>query len=163
MRGGEKGGLEGGSPLPGLTEEQTVAVTRQANIYWTLAFIARLFKLYNSLSCHHLNDWPVSGWPLRSQPSRTLPRLAPTLPLHPGLPFHSPRLRWVTFHSFSLCSHFLFCSQGLDDEVPEFSFVNLFCFVDLSFDTSRGTFPFPFVHICHHIHFCVSRLSFVHI
>ena len=28
MRGGEKGGLEGGSPLPGLTEEQTVAVTR---------------------------------------------------------------------------------------------------------------------------------------
>ena len=33
MRGGEKGGLEGGSPLPGLTEEQTVAVTRQANIF----------------------------------------------------------------------------------------------------------------------------------
>merc|ERR1719495_984851 len=30
MRGGEKGGLEGGSPLPGLTEEQTVAVTRLA-------------------------------------------------------------------------------------------------------------------------------------
>merc|ERR1712038_1275238 len=29
-RGGEKGGLEGGSPLPGLTEEQTVAVTRLA-------------------------------------------------------------------------------------------------------------------------------------
>ena len=35
-----------------------------------------------------------------------------------------------------------YCSQGLDDEVPEFSFVNLFCFVDLSFGTSRGTFPF---------------------
>ena len=47
MRGGEKGGLEGGSPLPGLTEEQTVAVTRQANIDVIPAIINRHnFYLY---------------------------------------------------------------------------------------------------------------------
>ena len=43
MRGGEKGGLEGGSPLPGLTEEQTVAVTRQAN---TLNNILLIFLIH---------------------------------------------------------------------------------------------------------------------
>lgn len=86
MRGGEKGGLEGGSPLPGLTEEQTVAVTRQANSLKTFNAHLANFQI-------HCNELPVPGWPLRSQPSRTLPRLAPTLPLHPGLPFHSLRLR----------------------------------------------------------------------
>ena len=130
MRGGEKGGLEGGSPLPGLTEEQTVAVTRQANIYWTLAFIARLFKLYNSLSCHHLNDWSVPGWPLRSQPSRTLPRLAPTLPLHPGLPFHSLRPRWVITLSH-VVPIFFFVLRGLMTRF--LNSVLLICFVLLIF------------------------------
>ena len=82
----------------------------------------------------------MTGLPLRSQPLKTLQRLAPTLQSHPGLPFHSLRPRWVINPPcwyLSLFGPFSLFSQGLDDEVPGFSFVNLFCFVNPSFSTSQ--------------------------